>query len=49
MKNKAKKIGIVVADIIAVILFVFFHLAIIVALGVILTPLLLWKWIKGDE
>ena len=49
MNISAKKISMVITDTIAVILFLVFHITIIVFLGLILAPILLWKWIEKIE
>ena len=49
MRDRAKKIWLLVVDGITIIFLLAFHVSVIVVLGVALLPILLWKFLFGTK
>ena len=49
MKDRAKKIWLLVVDGITIIFLLAFHVSVIVVLGVALLPILFWKFLFGTK
>ena len=49
MKDRAKKIWLLLIDAVTIIFLLVFHVSVIVVLGVALIPVLLWKFLFGTK